>query len=79
MPLRDVPVAIYRFLNCNVYTFVDLIVGKASTFKDVSFIQFIGLFLLKAVIPLSAYAGYMLGYKNISISEKFIYKKKNEA
>ena len=77
--LRDVPVAIYRFLNCNVYTFVDLIVGKASTFKDVSFIQFIGLFLLKAVIPLSAYAGYMLGYKNISISEKFIYKKKNEA
>lgn len=77
--LRNTPVALYRFLNCGVYTFIDLIAGKAATFKDISFIQFIGLALLNAIIPLSAYAGYMLGYKNISIGEKFIYKKKTEA
>jgi hypothetical protein len=29
-------------------------------------------------IPLSAFSGYLLGYKNISLSEKFIYKKNKE-
>ena len=74
----DTPVALYKFLSCGVYSFIDLIVGSAKTFKDVNILQFSGLALLKAIIPVTAYVAYLLGYKNISLGEKFIYKKNKE-
>lgn len=70
--------ALYKFLNCSVYTFAELIIGSDLTFKEIGILQFLGLALLKALIPLTAYAAYLLGYKNISLSEKFIYKKNKE-
>ena len=76
--LPNTQTALYKFLNCGVFTFAELIIGSAVTFKDINILQFLGLALLKAFIPLSAYAAYLLGYKNISLSEKFIYKKTKE-
>lgn len=70
--------ALYKFLNCNSYTFIHLILGSAKTFKDLSILQILGLLLLKAIVPLTAYVAYLLGYKNISLGEKFIYKKNKE-
>lgn len=67
--------ALYKFLNSGVYAFIGLIVGKAATFGDLAVWQIILLFLLKGAVPLIAYVSYLLGYKNISLSEKFIYKK----
>lgn len=70
--------ALYKFLNCSVYTFAELIIGSAKTFKDISILQILGLAVLKAFVPLTAYCAYLLGYKNISLSEKFLYKKTKE-
>ena len=69
------PVVIYKFLNSSVYSFIQLASGNASTFGELGIGAIIVYFLLIAIVPLTAFAGYMLGYKNISLSEKFIYKK----
>ena len=74
----DTQTALYKFLNCSVFAFAELIIGSSQTFKDINIIQFLGLALLKTLIPLTAYAAYLLGYKNISLGEKFIYKKTKE-
>lgn len=76
--LPNTQTALYKFLNCSVYTFAELIIGSAKTFKDINILKFIGLALLKLIIPITAYAAYLLGYKNISLGEKFIYKKTKE-
>lgn len=76
--IPDTQTALYKFLNCSVYTFVELIVGSDATFKEIGILQFLGLALLKALVPFTAYAAYLLGYKNISLSQKFIYKKTKE-
>ena len=70
--------ALYKFLNCSVYTFAELIIGSCKAFKEINILQFLGLALLKVLIPATAYAAYLLGYKNISLGEKFIYKKTKE-
>lgn len=76
--IPETQTTLYKFLNCSSYTFIDWIVGSAKTFKELSIIKILGLLILNAVIPLSAFSGYLLGYKNISLSEKFIYKKNKE-
>lgn len=76
--LPNTQTALYKFLNCSVFAFAELIIGSSQTFKDINILQFLGLALLKALIPLTAYAAYLLGYKNISLGEKFIYKKTKE-
>ncbi len=73
--IPDTQTALYKFLNCSVFTFVDLIIGSSETFRDISILQFLGLALLKALIPITSYTAYLLGYKNISLGEKLIYKK----
>ena len=76
--LPEMQTALYKFLNCGTYNFVELIIGKNATFGDINILQFLGLALLNAIVPLTAYTAYLLGYKNISLGEKFIYKKNKE-
>lgn len=76
--LRNTPIGIYKIFNFSVYSLIDLVIGSDIYFKEVSFLQFLGLLALKSIVPLTAYGAYLLGYKNISLGEKFIYKKKKE-
>lgn len=69
------PIVIYKFANSSFYTFIHLIVGKATVFGELSFVSFILLFIISAIVPLISFIAYYLGYKNISVGEKFIYKK----
>lgn len=69
------PTVLYKFANSSLYTAVHLIVGNATTFGELSPLSFVWLFLLLAVVPLISFAAYFLGYRNISLGEKFIYKK----
>ena len=69
------PVVLYKFLNSSVYAFIQLGSGNATTFSDLSIGSIIIFFLLIAIIPITSYVAYLLGYKNISLGEKFIYKK----
>ena len=78
------PYAIYRFLNCTNYSFVYLIGGEGSnpqvTVGETEIWRFILLFLLLLIIPAVAFGAYLLGFKDISLGERFIYKnvKKNK-
>ncbi len=44
--------------------------------SDLAFWQLLIMFLLLLVLPATSAIGYYLGYKDISLGEKFIYKKK---
>lgn len=70
----DLPTALYRFLNCSNYSFI-YAVCKNATVGELSIVQLMVLLLLIFIFPLVAYGAYLLGYKDISLGERFIYKK----
>lgn len=74
--LPSFSLTIYKFLNSSVYSFIEIILGGAFSVSELSLWRFILLFLLPLVIPAIAGVSYILGYKNISIGEKLVYKKK---
>ncbi len=69
------PVVLYKFLNSSYYSVIEVVVGKSATFGELSVLRMIPLFLIQLFVPLVSLTAYLLGYKNISIGEKFIYKK----
>ncbi len=75
---QKLPMAIYRFLNCYNYSFVYLIGGEAAnpqvTVGETAEWRFVVLFLLLFIIPAVSTAAYLLGFKDISLGERFIYK-----
>ncbi len=70
-----VPVVLYKFLNSSYYSVIEFIAGKASAFGELSVLSMLSLSLIQLFVPLVSFIAYLLGYKNISIGEKFIYKK----
>lgn len=69
------PVGVLRLMYSSTYSFNYLICGKAMTLGELSYGQLVGMAALLLIVPLAAYVSYMLGYKNISIGEKLVYKK----
>ena len=69
------PVVLYKFLNSSYYSVIEVVVGKSATFGELAVLRMIPLFLIQLFVPLVSLTAYLLGYKNISIGEKFIYKK----
>ena len=69
------PMALYKLLNSSVYSFIEVIVGSAVAVSELSAWRLVLLFILPLIIPIIAGVSYILGYKNISLSEKIIYKK----
>ena len=74
--LPDFPMVLYKFLNSSVYSFIEVILGGTVTVSNLAVWRFIILFLLPLIIPAIAGISYILGYKNISVGEKLVYKKK---
>ena len=70
-----VPLAIYKFLNSSLYGFLEFASGTTATFAKVSVARGLLMFLPQILVPLIAGVSYILGYKNISIGEKLVYKK----
>ena len=74
--LPNFPMVLYKFLNSSVYSFIEVILGGTVTVSNLAVWRFILLFLLPLIIPAIAGISYILGYKNISVGEKLVYKKK---
>ena len=70
------PLALYKILNSSVYSFIEVIIGSAVAVSELTVLRLALLFILPLIIPAIAGVSYILGYKNISLSDKFIYKKK---
>lgn len=75
--LKDFPIAYYRLANAFSFGFSELIVNGAIKAGVLNIWQYIALLSLQIIVPIITTVAYILGYKNISISEKIIYKKKN--
>ena len=70
------PVVLLKFLNAAFYSLTQVICGSAAYVSELSVIRLILLLLLPLVIPAVSCVSYILGYKNFSVGEKLIYKKK---
>ena len=70
------PVVLLKFLNAAFYSLTHVICGSAVHVSELSVIRLILLLLLPLVIPAVSCVSYILGYKNFSVGEKLIYKKK---
>ncbi|MDD2417826.1 MAG: hypothetical protein PHP68_02170 [Oscillospiraceae bacterium] len=66
---------LYRFLNVSLLPIINRMVGVGvlQTAK-VSWLSLFGILITLVVLPLTCYIGYFLGYKQISLIEKFVYK-----
>lgn len=72
----DFSVALYKFINSSIYSFIDFSTKTAKTFGGLNFANIVLLFALQLIYPICSGVSYLLGYKNISIGEKLVYKKK---
>ncbi len=72
---KSFPVVLYQYLNSVFYAPIDLICGKALNFGELAIWQLLLLILVQLIIPIFTGIAYYIGYKDILISEKFIYKK----
>lgn len=70
---------IYKFANCYAFGFIDMICGSDYTAGMLSWWKFVLLFALLFIPAIICELGYWLGYKDISISEKIVYKNKKKS
>lgn len=71
-------VALFALIFANFYSFIELISGSAIMLSDLAVWQMVLMVLIIFIAPAIAGGAYLLGYKDISISEKIIYKKNKE-
>lgn len=64
---------IYKYVNMAFFPMLTVFGGGAALTSELSIGALALTFLPMLVVPLVCYGGYMLGYKQISVSEKFIY------
>lgn len=72
------PLIIYKLLNSSVFSIIDVIFGSASKLSQLSVVRMLLSLSAFAVVPIISHIAYTLGFKQFSISEKLIYKKKKD-
>lgn len=65
----------YAFLNSHYYSLIIWIVGKSESLSQLGLLQYIGLLLLQFAVPIISGISYILGFKEINLAEKIMYKK----
>lgn len=65
----------YAFLNSHFYSAILWISGNSDIVSKLSVLQLVFLFLLQFVIPLASGIAYILGFKEINLTDKLIYKR----
>ena len=68
------PIAIFTFSNCYAYEIIFSITNGAVNWADVQWWQALVYFAVLMIIPIIALVSYIIGYKDISLAEKLVYK-----
>ncbi len=68
---------LYGLVNSTYFPIVDII-GADILIKDLSVLRILGLFAIHLIVPAVATVAYLLGFKDISLTEKVIYKSKKK-
>lgn len=66
----------YAFLNSHYYSLIICTVKNATDLSQLNILQYVLLFLIQFIVPLISAVTYVLGFKDINISEKIVYKRK---
>lgn len=66
----------YAFLNSHYYSLIMCTVKNATNLSQLNVLQFIILFFIQFIVPLVSAVAYVLGFKDINIFEKIVYKRK---
>lgn len=72
------PVGLLKIIYSSCYGINYAIFGSTLKLGDLSYLQLFLSLLLNFCLPIIAYVSYLLGYKNISIGEKLVYKKEKK-
>lgn len=74
--LPDAILAVYRLTHIPFLPYINLVLGKGvMAAAEISFGQVLALLPTLLVVPVSAWLGYYLGYKQISVKEHLTYAK----
>ncbi len=65
----------YAFLNAHFYSLITCISGSATSLSQLTLTQYVLLFLLQLAVPLISGIAYILGFKEINLTDKIMYKK----
>lgn len=67
----------YGYLNSHLYSLIFLISGSSNTaaVSAMSIMQYVLLFLVQLIVPVISGIAYILGFKEINLSDKILYKK----
>lgn len=75
---KGMPLSIINLTSSQFYSFIQFIIGNSKNLGDLSVLKLLGILGLQLIIPLISGISYYLGYKDISIGEKLMYKKKEK-
>jgi hypothetical protein len=68
----------YAFISGHFYSFIVWITNGAQTLGEVGVLQHVVLVLLQFIVPVISCVAYILGFKEINLTEKLVYKKEVE-
>ncbi len=74
--LPQVFFSIYKLLNFHLFSINNMIFGATTTLSQIPFWSFAVALLPLFILPLICTVAYILGYKDISLIDKFVYKNK---
>lgn len=73
---KNISIASYGFLNTYLYEAILLVSNGGGLFSKLDIWQIVAFYAMFIIIPIIAQVAYILGYKDIVISERLTYKKK---
>ena len=65
----------YALLNSHYYSLILFIAGGADVVSKLGVLRLVLLFLLQLTVPVISGVAYIMGFKEISLSDKLVYKK----
>ena len=77
IPSVNVPTGLIGFVNAPFYSLIMLLFTQ-KTLAASSVFSILGLLLIGFIMPIFSHIAYSIGYKDISLSDKLLYKKKKE-
>ncbi|MBE6749712.1 MAG: hypothetical protein E7560_00920 [Ruminococcaceae bacterium] len=72
------PLFIIKFLSAAFYSIYELIFDGLMLFGELKVLQIVSMFATLLIVPIITGLAYYLGYKDISIAQKLMYKKERK-
>lgn len=72
---KDISIALFAFLNTHLYEAIILISDGGGLFSTLAVWQIVCYYALFLILPAIATVAYILGYKDVIVSEKIVFKK----